>query len=95
MSTVVVETEFSARGTTSGSMLFAVEPGQSTGGHSHPSEEIWIVRSGKGRVELDGVSRELEASDAPLVVPAGVYHRVFASGSEDLVILSLWWRASE
>ncbi|MFJ4036908.1 cupin domain-containing protein [Microbacterium sp. NPDC090007] len=91
MSTVVAETEFSARATTSGSMIFAVPPNASTGGHSHPSRELWIVRAGTGHVLIDGIRYDLVPSEVPLVITPDAHHRVFAD-AEELVILSFWWK---
>jgi len=92
MSTVIAETEFTVRKTTTGSMIFAVPPAGSTGGHSHPSREIWIVRAGTGHVLIDGARHELAPSETPLIIEPDSHHRVFADPEAELVILSLWWR---
>jgi quercetin dioxygenase-like cupin family protein len=93
-SIVLVETETVVPGTNAGMMIFAVSPGASTAGHAHESDELWIVRSGEGYVEIEGHRTRLTASDAPLSIPARVFHRVFAAAQDDLVVLSLWWKSA-
>jgi quercetin dioxygenase-like cupin family protein len=48
-----------------------LEPGQSTERHYHRlSEEIYLIVSGGGRLEVDGDEREVAAGDAILIPPA-------------------------
>ena len=46
-------------------------------------EEIYIVRSGRGVIEIDGVEQELTAGDQA-VVPASAAQRIRNTGSDDL-----------
>lgn len=93
-SKIVVESEISARRTRAGTMIFVVAPNQSTAGHEHKSEEIWLVQSGYGEVEINGERKQINDS-APVKIPSNQFHKVFNIGSEELVILSFWWRADD
>jgi mannose-6-phosphate isomerase-like protein (cupin superfamily) len=53
-------------------------PGQSTRRHFHAlSEEIYLLISGGGTMELDGEIREVAAGDAVLI-PPGTWHELLA-----------------
>lgn len=55
-----------------------LEPGQGTQRHYHGvTEEIYLVTSGGGTLEVDGVSREVATGDAVLI-PPGAWHELVA-----------------
>ena len=61
-----------------------VEPGVTTQLHSLSGvEETYIVRSGRGVLEIDGIEREIAAGDQA-IVPASAAQRVANTGSDDL-----------
>lgn len=63
-------------------------PGTGPGLHRHPYSETWIVRSGKGRITVDG--EELEAGPGDIVVvSAGTPHKFKNIGSERLEIICI------
>jgi mannose-6-phosphate isomerase-like protein (cupin superfamily) len=61
-----------------------VEAGVSTQLHSLSGvEEIYIVRSGRGVIEIDGIEQEIAAGDQA-IVPASAAQRITNTGSDDL-----------
>lgn len=55
-----------------------LEPGQGTQRHYHGvTEEIYLVTSGGGTLEVHGVSREVATGDAVLI-PPGAWHELVA-----------------
>jgi mannose-6-phosphate isomerase-like protein (cupin superfamily) len=61
-----------------------IEAGVSTQLHSLSGiEEIYVVRSGRGVIEIDGVEQEFAAGDQA-IVPASTAQRVINIGSDDL-----------
>jgi len=61
-----------------------VETGVSTQLHSLSGvEEIYIVRSGRGVIEIDGVAQEIATGDQA-IVPASAAQRITNTGSDDL-----------
>ncbi len=55
-----------------------LEPGQSTERHYHRlSEEIYLIVDGGGRLEVDGVERDVRAGDA-ILIPPGSRHTLLA-----------------
>ena len=61
-----------------------IEPGVRTQLHSLTGvEEIYIVRSGRGVIEIDGVEQEFNAGDQA-IVPASAAQRITNTGSDDL-----------
>ena len=53
-------------------------PGQSTRRHYHAfSEEIYLLISGDGTMELDGETREVRQGDA-ILIPPGAWHELQA-----------------
>ncbi len=62
-----------------------IRAGGATERHYHrESEEFYYVHSGRGRMEVDGETREVGPGDAVLI-PAGAWHQIRAV--EDLVFL--------
>ena len=61
-----------------------IEPGVRTQLHSLTGiEEIYIVQTGRGVIEIDGVEQAVTAGDRA-IVPAGAAQRVRNTGSSDL-----------
>jgi mannose-6-phosphate isomerase-like protein (cupin superfamily) len=61
-----------------------VEPGVSTQLHSLSGvEEIYVVRAGRGVIEVDGVEQELAPGDQAIVPPSAA-QRITNTGSDDL-----------
>lgn len=61
-----------------------VEPGVTTELHRlKDTSERYILRKGKGVVEIDGLRREVAAGDQ-VVIPAGATQRITNTGAEDL-----------
>lgn len=61
-----------------------VEAGVSTQLHSLSGvEEVYIVRSGRGIIEIDGIEQEIAAGDQA-IVPASAAQRITNTGSDDL-----------
>lgn len=59
-------------------------PGAANPGHSHTLvEEILIVRSGTGQIQIEDDVHELRPGSVA-VVPAGKFHAVCNTGSQDL-----------
>lgn len=59
--------------------------GTSTDRHHHKlSEEFYYILEGRGRMEIDGESREVGVGDA-ILIPAGAWHQITAG--EDLRFL--------
>ena len=53
-------------------------PGQSTRRHYHArSEEIYLLLSGRGTMEIDGETREVGEGDA-ILIPPGAWHELRA-----------------
>jgi mannose-6-phosphate isomerase-like protein (cupin superfamily) len=53
-------------------------PGQSTRRHYHlRSEEIYLITSGAGRMEVDGEAEDVVEGDA-ILIPAGAWHELLA-----------------
>ena len=61
-----------------------VKPGVRTQLHSLTGiEEVYVVRAGRGVIEIDGVEQELAAGDQA-IVPPSVAQRITNTGSDDL-----------
>lgn len=66
----------------------SLPPGASIGAHRHDNEEeIFYFISGSGRVNDNGVSRDVKAGDA-MLTGDGASHSVENTGSEPLVFLA-------
>lgn len=66
-----------------------IEPGVRTQLHSLSGvEEIYIVRSGRGVIEVDGAEQEVTTGDQA-IVPASVAQRITNTGSDDLLCYCL------
>jgi mannose-6-phosphate isomerase-like protein (cupin superfamily) len=55
-----------------------VPAGRATQRHYHRlSEEFYLILKGRGRIEIDGEQRAVEAGDA-ILIPAGCWHTIAA-----------------
>jgi mannose-6-phosphate isomerase-like protein (cupin superfamily) len=62
-------------------------PGASTAPHYHPkTEEIYYILDGRGRMTIDGRTREAKPGDA-IAIPPGAVHTIANSGQETLRFL--------
>jgi len=69
-----------------GIALHAIKPGQRGGAHRHEAaEEVYVVISGSGRINLDGEVAELRPLDAVRVAPTVA--RAFEAGDDGLEVL--------
>lgn len=64
----------------------AVPPGERLSGHRDPMEEIYIIQTGRGRMQVDGETLEVQPGDA-IHLPIGAFHELTNTGSEELTIL--------
>ena len=59
----------------------------STQEHFHPkTEEIYYITHGRGRIRIEGETREVQAGDAVAILP-GQKHKLWNTGSETLRLL--------
>jgi mannose-6-phosphate isomerase-like protein (cupin superfamily) len=66
-----------------------VSPGKRLSYQRHARRaEHWFVVSGRGRVTLDGVIRELGPGDS-IDIPLGTAHRIESVGDDDLVFIEV------
>jgi len=64
-----------------------VAPGQRTSTHRHmQSEEIYYIQQGQGTMYVGDEFRDIAAGDS-IAIPAGTYHSISNSGTEDLIII--------
>tara|TARA_R110001583_G_scaffold25807_12_gene93422 strand:- start:265 stop:594 length:330 start_codon:yes stop_codon:yes gene_type:complete len=64
--------------------------GKSTNGHSHEGkEEVYQFTSGHGRIEVGDDMYFVTCNDIVLI-PDGVYHRVWNTGIEDLIFVCVF-----
>lgn len=62
-------------------------PDGATTEHYHPhAEEIYYILCGSGRLQIEGQTQDVRPGDAVLI-PAGMRHKIWNPGSEDLVFL--------
>jgi mannose-6-phosphate isomerase-like protein (cupin superfamily) len=63
-----------------------VPPGEMLIGHVDPMEEIYIVQSGQGRMQVGNEVCEVEPGDA-IHIPIGQFHELTNTGGEALTVL--------
>jgi mannose-6-phosphate isomerase-like protein (cupin superfamily) len=64
-----------------------VPPGGQTAEHYHPrTEEIYYFVSGQGRMRLGEAEAEVAAGECVVIAP-GTVHKLWATGSQPLVLL--------
>jgi mannose-6-phosphate isomerase-like protein (cupin superfamily) len=64
----------------------SVTPGKKLIGHVDPMEEIYIIQSGRGRMQVGDEVCEVEPGDA-IPIPIGLFHELTNTGKEELTIL--------
>jgi mannose-6-phosphate isomerase-like protein (cupin superfamily) len=82
-STIRVLLDADAGGARNQSLAEAVlEPGRTTERHYHAeTEELYVLLSGTGEMEVEGDRREVGPGDA-ILIPAGAWHQIRAGGEE-------------
>jgi len=63
-----------------------VAPGKRLAGHVDPMEEIYIIQSGQGRIQVEDDLCEVMAGDA-VQIPVGHFHELTNTGEGDLTLL--------
>ena len=67
-----------------------LHPGKSTNGHKHPGkEEVYMIISGNGRMELDDKEIQVQGGEMVLIED-GVFHRVHNTGDVDLYMVCIF-----
>jgi len=61
-------------------------PGKTLIGHVDPMEEIYIIQSGRGLMQVDEETREVKPGDA-IHIPTGHFHELTNIGEEELTLL--------
>jgi len=64
----------------------SVAPGKKLLGHMDPMEEIYIIQSGRGRMQVGDEISEVVAGDA-IHIPVGIFHELANTGEEVLTLL--------
>ena len=64
----------------------SVAPGKKLIGHVDPMEEIYIIQSGRGHMQVGDEIFEVEPGDA-IHIPIGLFHELANTGKEELTIL--------
>ncbi|MFY0656285.1 MAG: cupin domain-containing protein [Neptunomonas phycophila] len=63
---------------------------QETGGHSHDGvEEMYFFMSGTGEIQI-GENKSPVTSGSVALIPDGDFHKVFNTGDQDLVFISIF-----
>ena len=63
-----------------------VAPGKKLIGHADPMEEIYIIQSGQGQMQVGEEVCEVEPGDA-IHIPIGLFHELTNTGKEILTLL--------
>jgi mannose-6-phosphate isomerase-like protein (cupin superfamily) len=64
----------------------SLAPGKTLIGHVDPMEEIYIIQSGRGLMQVDEETREVKPGDA-IHIPMGHFHELTNIGEEELTLL--------
>lgn len=64
----------------------SLAPGKKLFGHVDPMEEIYIIQSGHGRMQVGEEVCEVMSGDA-VYIPIGHFHELVNAGEEELTIL--------
>ena len=67
-----------------------LENGNEMEGHSHPTNEIYLVFSGKGFVVVGDERAEVSCGDI-IEIPPDVYHTMVCPENSALLWAALWW----
>jgi mannose-6-phosphate isomerase-like protein (cupin superfamily) len=76
--------------------VMRLRPGEDIGREVHPHLDQFLrIERGRGRVEFGSTEDEIEEThevqdDWAIIVPAGVWHNVVNTGSEDVKLYSLY-----
>ncbi len=63
----------------------SLAPGRRLIGHSDPMEEIYVIKRGRGLMQVNEESREVAAGDA-IHIPIGHFHELTNIGEEELTL---------
>jgi quercetin dioxygenase-like cupin family protein len=64
----------------------SLAPGKTLIGHVDPMEEIYIIQSGRGLMQVDEETHEVKPGDA-IHIPMGHFHELTNIGEEELTLL--------
>jgi mannose-6-phosphate isomerase-like protein (cupin superfamily) len=64
----------------------SVPPGQKLSGHRDPMEEIYIIQTGRGLMQVEKETQEIGPGEA-VHIPIGDFHELTNIGDEELTIL--------
>ena len=64
----------------------SLAPGKTLIGHVDPMEEIYIIQSGHGLMQVDEETHEVKPGDA-IHIPMGHFHELTNIGEEELTLL--------
>jgi mannose-6-phosphate isomerase-like protein (cupin superfamily) len=64
----------------------SLAPGRKLLGHVDPMEEIYIIQTGRGRMQVGRETSDVKPGDA-IHIPAGEYHELTNTGDEELTLL--------
>jgi len=72
------------------------ESGSVMAGHSHPTDEIYIVLSGTGHMVIGSKTKFVTPGDV-IAIPAGEWHTIMCTEKDDAPFLwaAFWWDAIE
>ncbi len=63
-------------------------------GHAHPTEEIYMILTGKGICGIDGEQFTVAPGDAVLI-PPNAYHTMECAEGDTLLWAAFWWMGKE
>lgn len=63
----------------------SIAPGKTLIGHVDPMEEIYMIHSGRGRMQIEDEVCEVLPGDA-IHIPIGHFHELTNTGKEELII---------
>lgn len=67
-----------------------VKPGVTTAWHKLPgTTERYVIESGNGRMEVEGLSAHDVSAGDVIIIPAGTPQRITNTGAEDLVFFAI------
>ena len=67
-----------------------LHPGKSTTGHKHPGkEEVYMIMSGVGVMELDDKKIDIQGGEM-LLIEDGIFHRAHNTGDVDLYMVCIF-----
>lgn len=64
----------------------SVPPGEKLSGHRDPMEEIYIIQTGRGLIQVEDRIQEVGPGEA-IYIPIGHFHELINTGAEELTIL--------